>query len=67
MSTCRKPERADDVANVRHPVNFAPVDADLDRPTWHGLHQGDRAGDAGGRVAREPRRGSGRADLGDRQ
>ena len=75
MSTCRKPDWADDVANVRHPVKFAPVDPHFDRPTRDSLHQGDgagdgagdAAGDAAGRVVRETRRGTGRADLGNRE
>ena len=45
MSTCRKPDWADDVANVRHPVKFAPVDPHFDRPTRDSLHQGDGAGE----------------------
>ncbi len=40
MSTCRKPDRADDVATVRHPTKFAPVDPHFDRPARHSLHQG---------------------------
>ena len=71
MSTCRKPDRSDDVAKVRHPVKLAPVDPHFDRSTRDSLNQGDGAGDAAedaaGRVVRETRLGTGRADLGNRE
>ena len=53
---------------VRHPVKFAPVDPHFDRPARNSLHQGDGAGDrAAGRVVRETSRGTGQADLGNRE
>ncbi len=71
MSTCRKPDRADDVAGLRHAVELASVDPHLDRPARHGLHQGDGAedvaGDAAGRGVREAGRGTGQAQLGNRE